>query len=78
MSFFYWRFFQHPEPEERVPLLEDLQGFWDMIKIQIDNVDDMFAEIQHMSQNDWKEVPKQVSNKLYINSFNADKKINTI
>ena len=49
---------QHPEPDERVPLYEDLQGFWDMIKIQVDNVDDHFAEIHHMSQNGWKEIPK--------------------
>nr|KAG5696060.1 hypothetical protein BaRGS_017172 [Batillaria attramentaria] len=48
----------HPEPEDRVPLYEDLQGFWDMIKIQVENVDDMFAEIEHMSQNGWKEIPK--------------------
>ncbi|KAL8571005.1 hypothetical protein ACOMHN_037865 [Nucella lapillus] len=50
----------HPEPEERIPLYEDLQGFWDMIKIQVDNVDDNFAEIDHMSQNGWKEVPRLV------------------
>jgi hypothetical protein len=41
-------------------LYEDLQGFWDMIKIQIDNVDDHFAEITHMSQNGWKEIPRLV------------------
>ena len=51
---------QHPEPEDRVPLYEDLQGFWDMIKLQVDSVDDNFAEIDHMSQNGWKEVPKLV------------------
>ena len=43
-----------------MPLYEDLQGFWDMIKLQVDSVDDNFAEIDHMSQNGWKEVPKLV------------------
>ncbi|KAK7093010.1 disks large-associated protein 4-like isoform X2 [Littorina saxatilis] len=50
----------HPEPDDRVPLYEDLQGFWDMIKLQIDNVDENFAEIDAMSQNGWKEVPRLV------------------
>ena len=54
---------QHPEPEDRVPLYEDLQGFWDMIKLQVDSVDDNFAEIDHMSQNGWKEIPKLVVSK---------------
>ena len=70
----YW-IFRHEQEEsehgveegswagERVPLYEDLQGFWDMIKLQVDNVDDNFAEINTMSQNGWKEVPRLVVSK---------------
>lgn len=58
----------HPEPEDRVPLWEDLQGFWDMTKIQVENVDDMFAEIEHMSQNGWKEIPRMPSRRSSASS----------
>lgn len=49
---------EHMNPsEDGKPLLwKDLQGFWDMIKIQIDNVDEMFTEIELMRQNGWKEL----------------------
>ncbi|KAK3106613.1 hypothetical protein FSP39_023614 [Pinctada imbricata] len=45
-----------PSEDGKVLKWEDLQGFWDMIKIQADNVDDMFAEIELMRQNGWKEL----------------------
>lgn len=38
----------------------DLQGFWDMIKIQADNIDDHFAELDLMRQNGWKELAAHV------------------
>ena len=47
---------QCPSEDGKVLKWEDLQGFWDMIKIQADNVDDMFAEIELMRQNGWKEL----------------------
>lgn len=62
-------FVQHPEPDDRVPLYEDLQGFWDMIKLQIDNVDENFAEIDAMSQNGWKEVPRLVVSHFVLVSY---------
>ena len=52
--------FQVPDPDEPETLWGDLQGFWDMVKIQIDNVDDLFAEIELMRHNGWQEIPKQV------------------
>ncbi|CAE1240297.1 unnamed protein product [Acanthosepion pharaonis] len=42
--------------EEHPTKLEDLQGFWEMVQIQIDDVYDMFAEIDLMRHNGWKEV----------------------
>ncbi|XP_055374850.1 disks large-associated protein 4 [Condylostylus longicornis] len=32
---------------------EDLQGFWDMVKLQIDHVDSLFKEIQTLKNNKW-------------------------
>lgn len=42
--------------EEHPTKLEDLQGFWEMVQIQIEDVYDMFAEIDLMRHNGWKEV----------------------
>ncbi|XP_060068113.1 uncharacterized protein LOC132548278 [Ylistrum balloti] len=49
---------EHIEPSADRKLLkvEDLQGFWDMIKLQIDSVYRMFAEIELSRQNGWKEL----------------------
>lgn len=45
---------------------EDLQGFWDMVMLQVDQVDAMFDEIDKLRKNDWKEIavvqPKSVTN----------------
>lgn len=47
--------------EDHPTKLEDLQGFWEMVQIQIDDVYDMFAEIDLLRQNGWKEVHFEVS-----------------
>ncbi|XP_022652431.1 calponin homology domain-containing protein DDB_G0272472-like [Varroa destructor] len=39
----------------------DLEGFWDMILIQIDQVLGTFTEIEAMRANGWKEVPRESS-----------------
>lgn len=39
----------------------DLEGFWDMICIQIEQVIDTFDEIEEMKENGWKEVVKEPS-----------------
>ncbi|KAL7632316.1 UNVERIFIED_CONTAM: hypothetical protein RMT77_017359 [Armadillidium vulgare] len=41
---------------------EDLAGFWDMVKIQVENVKDLFKEIDQLRLNNWKEVKNQISN----------------
>ncbi|XP_069121267.1 uro-adherence factor A-like [Argopecten irradians] len=55
---------EHIEPSEDRKLLkvEDLQGFWDMIKLQIDSVYRMFAEIELSRQNGWKELTAHSQN----------------
>ncbi|RUS77317.1 hypothetical protein EGW08_014914 [Elysia chlorotica] len=57
-----------PDPDEPETLWGDLQGFWDMVKIQIDNVDDLFAEIELMRHNGWQEIPKQLSRRSSASS----------
>ncbi|KAI9583739.1 uncharacterized protein LOC119636069 isoform X1 [Glossina fuscipes] len=39
--------------------LDDLQGFWDMVYLQIDHVDSLFNEIEELKQNGWKK-PKEL------------------
>lgn len=34
---------------------EDLQGFWDMVNLQVDQVDKLFEEINKLKENNWKE-----------------------
>lgn len=42
-------------PDEKFPTTnEDLQGFWDMVKLQVNNVDSLFNEIEILRANDWK------------------------
>ncbi|BFZ22341.1 hypothetical protein BsWGS_25380 [Bradybaena similaris] len=57
-----------PNPDEKETKWEDLQGFWDIVKIQIDNVDDMFLEIDLMKQSGWREVPKLPSRRSSTSS----------
>ncbi|XP_055957481.1 disks large-associated protein 5 isoform X2 [Patella vulgata] len=59
---------QYPDPEAKPTNWEDLQGFWDMVKIQIDHVDDMFTEIELMRNNGWKEIPLQLSRRSSASS----------
>ena len=35
---------------------QDLAGFWDLVMIQVDDVRLMFAEIEQLRQNAWKEL----------------------
>lgn len=35
---------------------QDLQGFWDMVMLQVNQVDHLFDEISRLKANNWKEV----------------------
>ena len=54
-------YFQNPTVDGKLLKWEDLQGFWDMIKIQVDNVEEMFTELELIRQNGWKELCMHVS-----------------
>lgn len=42
-------------PGEKFPTTaEDLQGFWDMVMLQVYNVDDLFRDIERYRANNWE------------------------
>ncbi|KAM7342584.1 disks large-associated protein 2 isoform 1-T2 [Cochliomyia hominivorax] len=42
-------------PEDQFPTtVDDLQGFWDMVHLQVDHVDSIFEDINNLKKNDWK------------------------
>ncbi|KAL7742986.1 hypothetical protein ACLKA6_011353 [Drosophila palustris] len=44
-------------PEDAFPTtLDDLQGFWDMVYLQVAHVDSIFGDIEQLKSNDWQSV----------------------
>lgn len=43
-----------PSSDGPATLSGDLQGFWDMMMLQVDNIDDSFSEIKKCRENGWK------------------------
>ncbi|XP_060651999.1 uncharacterized protein LOC132788546 isoform X1 [Drosophila nasuta] len=44
-------------PEDAFPTtIDDLQGFWDMVYLQVTHVDSIFADIEQLKSNDWHRV----------------------
>lgn len=43
-----------PSTDGPATLSGDLQGFWDMMMLQVDNIDESFSEIQKCRENEWK------------------------
>lgn len=42
-------------PGEKFPTTsEDLEGFWDMLLLQVDHVNSIFAEIEELKKNNWQ------------------------
>ena len=37
-----------------VPTQEDLAGFWDMVYIQVEHINALFAELAKIRENGWK------------------------
>ncbi|XP_050325668.1 uncharacterized protein LOC126756557 [Bactrocera neohumeralis] len=56
-------------PQEKFPTTnDDLQGFWDMVNLQVDHINSIFDEIEVLRQNNWKkpaEIPPSESNKIF-------------
>ncbi|XP_044746759.1 uncharacterized protein LOC123308239 [Coccinella septempunctata] len=55
---------------------EDLQGFWDMVMLQVNQVDALFEDIAKLKQNDWKEVEPVKQNRSVLNGTKPKKIIN--
>lgn len=36
------------------PTPADLQGFWEMVYLQVENIDSLFVELEKLRANDWK------------------------
>lgn len=36
------------------PTPDDLQGFWEMVLLQVENVDSLYAELDKLRANGWK------------------------
>ncbi|KAM7344176.1 guanylate kinase-associated family member mars [Cochliomyia hominivorax] len=52
---------------------EDLEGFWSMLGIQVDNLDKRFANLERWKQNDWQD-PDEVKPKIKKNLTKVVKK----
>ncbi|XP_044316465.1 uncharacterized protein LOC123037868 [Drosophila rhopaloa] len=57
-------------PKDEYPTTaDDLQGFWDMVYLQVEHVDSIFNDIEQLKANDWKRLDEPtkmdpVSNKI--------------
>ncbi|XP_017057320.1 uncharacterized protein LOC108098706 isoform X2 [Drosophila ficusphila] len=48
-------------PEDAFPTtVDDLQGFWDMVYLQVKHVDSIFADIELLKANNWKRAAEPV------------------
>ncbi|CAG0885899.1 unnamed protein product [Cyprideis torosa] len=49
-------------PADEPPVTEqDLQGFWELVSIQVEDIHDSFKAIQTLRDNQWKDTPKPVT-----------------
>jgi hypothetical protein len=62
--------FQTQSSDEPFPTTsQDLAGFWDMVMIQVDDVNRLFAEIDSLKKNGWKEVQQPASVRCHLLGF---------
>lgn len=58
--------FQTQSSDEPFPTTsQDLAGFWDLVMIQVDDVNGLFAEIDSLKKNGWKEIQQPASVRCY-------------
>jgi len=57
---------------------EDLQGFWDMVKLQVNHVDSLFEEIDKLKSNNWILEISENSNNINIKSVTKKPASNVI
>jgi hypothetical protein len=54
---------------------EDLAGFWDLVMIQIEDIQRMFTEIEALRRNGWKE---EIGSSLTTNAIQTTSTLNTL
>ncbi|XP_043948713.2 uncharacterized protein LOC108030717 isoform X5 [Drosophila biarmipes] len=48
--------------EDKFPTtVDDLQGFWDLVYLQVEHLDSVFADIEILKANKWKRVPESAN-----------------
>lgn len=56
---------QNQVPDEEFPTTnEDLAGFWDMVMLQVVQVNDLFDQIEKLRKSQWQEVRRNI---FYVN-----------
>ncbi|KAK9873241.1 hypothetical protein WA026_021730 [Henosepilachna vigintioctopunctata] len=55
---------------------EDLQGFWDMVMLQVNQVDDLFHQIEKLKANNWKEIEQEKLTKTTMNGNKSKRVVN--
>ncbi|XP_075165864.1 disks large-associated protein 2 [Haematobia irritans] len=58
-------------PEDQFPTtVDDLQGFWDMVYLQVDHIDAIFKDIEQLKANEWKRSADMLMPTISSNSGN--------
>uniref|UniRef100_A0A1I8Q4D9 Guanylate-kinase-associated protein n=1 Tax=Stomoxys calcitrans TaxID=35570 RepID=A0A1I8Q4D9_STOCA len=66
-------------PEDQFPTtVDDLQGFWDMVYLQVDHIDSIFKGIEQLKANEWKKPADMLMPTMANNSSNSLKTPKTI
>ena len=69
-----YMFLPQEDTGERRTTPDDLQGFWDMVSHQIDDVQHKFHRLEELERNGWvieQDVPKKKPMKVYITCSSA-------
>lgn len=48
------------------PTAGDLQGFWEMVYLQVENVESLFADLEKLRANDWKVISKETNSLIHF------------
>ena len=58
---------QNPMEDPFVPTSEDLAGFWDMVYLQVQHVNSLFADLYELRRNNWTPKVCNLSNTFSLN-----------
>lgn len=58
-----------PATDALVPTVSDLTGFWEMVLLQVVDIDKLFAEIDQLRANNWIAAPDSVDGAVCWNTY---------